>query len=172
MKNNIGLVISGIKGGFKVICSEGVVNIHGASAANVIDDLRRDIIFNQSKLDVYSLQITNGCKVFTLSRSLNRQGTGDYVAISLLVPHTERVTNVREVLKAMMDAYVRQSIHPLYGTYRCMVHILSVSAKMSRHWFKSSIIRPTLSEMIGGVQSVGNIRTTQLMYICIKSVRK
>lgn len=117
MNDNIGLVISGCKGGYRVICSNNVVEYTNPAIANTICDFRGFIRFNLTKLNVYSLEFTSSYKVFTLNRSLNDNGTGGYVAITLFVPHAFKVKNVREVLNSLMDAYFKEYVHPLYGTY-------------------------------------------------------
>ena len=100
-----------------MICSNNVVEYTDPTIANAICDFRGFIRFNLTKLNVYSLEFTSSYKIFTLNRSLNDNGTGGYVAITLFVPHAFKVKNVREVLNSLMDAYFKEYVHPLYGTY-------------------------------------------------------
>lgn len=59
MNDNIGLIISGCKGGYRVICSNNVVEYTDPTIANAICDFRGFIRFNLTKLNVYSLEFTS-----------------------------------------------------------------------------------------------------------------
>ena len=115
--NDIGLIIWGCKGGYRVICHNGVVEPNRQDIGFTIKDLRSFVRFNRNRLTIYALEFAPEYKVFTVYRSCNDSGTGGYVAITLYVPHSLHVGNVRELLDTMIDQYFREFVHPLYGTF-------------------------------------------------------
>lgn len=115
--NNIGLIIWGCKGGHRVFCSNGIVDYRQKAISDTIKDIRSFVRFNLINLTTYALEFTEDYKVFTIYRSCNDNGTGAYVAITIYVPHVQKVSNLRLLLDTMMDSYFKEFVHPVFGTY-------------------------------------------------------
>lgn len=117
MRNkDIGIVVWGCKGGYRVFCSKGV-NVKEKSIIDTIKDIRSFVRFNQVNLTTYALEFTEDYKVFTVYRSCNDSGIGAFVAITLYVPHSLKVRNIRTSLDIAIDSYFKEFIHPVFGTY-------------------------------------------------------
>lgn len=117
MRNkDIGIVVWGCKGGYRVFCSQGV-NVKDKSIIDTIKDIRSFVRFNQVNLTTYALEFTEEYKVFTVYRSCNDNGIGAFVAITIYVPHNLKVQNIRVSLEAAIDSYFKEFIHPVFGTY-------------------------------------------------------
>lgn len=117
MRNkDIGIVVWGCKGGYRVFCSQGV-NVKEKSIIDTIKDIRSFVRFNQVNLTTYALEFTEDYKVFTVYRSCNDSGIGAFVAITLYVPHSLKVRNIRTSLDIAIDSYFKEFIHPVFGTY-------------------------------------------------------
>ena len=117
MNNNIGLIIWGCKGGHRVFCSNSIVDYRQKIISDTIKDIRSFVRFNLINLTTYALEFTDDYKVFTIYRSCNDNGTGAYVAITIYVPHKKKVDNLRTMLDDMMNAYFKEFVHPVFGTY-------------------------------------------------------
>ena len=115
--NSIGLIIWGCKGGHRVFCSNGIVDYKQKAINDTIKDIRSFVRYNLINLTTYALEFTNDYKVFTIYRSCNDNGTGAYVAITVYIPHKQKVANLRLTLDTMMDSYFKEFIHPVFGTY-------------------------------------------------------
>ena len=115
-RNDIGLIVWGCKGGHRVFCSQGV-DYRIKSINDTIKDIRSFVRFNLINLTTYAVEFTDNYKVFTIYRSCNDSGTGAYVAITLYVPHTLRVCDLRKSLDSKMDFYFKEFVHPVFGTY-------------------------------------------------------
>lgn len=105
--NEIGLIIWGLKGGYRVFCSNEVVNINEKVIRDTIKDIRGFIRFIANKIDIYALEFTDKYKIYTLYRSCYDLSNGAFVAFTVYVPHDKSVANIIELLKQMMDAYFR-----------------------------------------------------------------
>ena len=117
MRNkDIGIVVWGCKGGYRVFCSQGV-NVKEKSIIDTIKDIRSFVRFNQVNLTTYALEFTEDYKVFTVYRSCNDSGIGAFVAITIYVPHSLKVQNIRTSLDIAIDSYFKEFIHPVFGTY-------------------------------------------------------
>lgn len=117
MRNkDIGIVVWGCKGGYRVFCSQGV-NVKEKSIIDTIKDIRSFVRFNQVNLTTYALEFTEDYKVFTVYRSCNDSGIGAFVAITIYVPHSLKVRNIRTSLDIAIDSYFKEFIHPVFGTY-------------------------------------------------------
>lgn len=117
MRNkDIGIVVWGCKGGYRVFCSQGV-NVKEKSIIDTIKDIRSFVRFNQVNLTTYALEFTEDYKVFTVYRSCNDSGIGAFVAITIYVPHSLKVQNIRTSLDIAIDLYFKEFIHPVFGTY-------------------------------------------------------
>lgn len=114
---NIGLIIWGCKGGYKIFCSNNVVDYKEKSINDTIKDIRSFVRFNLVNLTTYALEFTDRYKAFTIYRSCNDSGTGGYVAIIVYVPHSVKIKNLRLMLDQMMDNYFKEYVHPIFGTY-------------------------------------------------------
>lgn len=115
--SNVGLIIWGCKGGYRVFCSNNVVDYQTPVIRDTIKDIRSFIRFNQSRINVYALEFTDEYKIYTLYRSCNDSGTGGYVAFIIYVPHSLLIKGIRTLLDQMMDKYFDEYVHPLTGTY-------------------------------------------------------
>ena len=111
MNNNIGLAIWGCNGGHRAFCSNNI------QAYTERADIRQFVRFVQNRLDTYALEFSDTYKIYTLYRSCYDNGTGAYVAISIYMPHSQRMSNVREMLGNLMDKYFDDYIHPLTCSY-------------------------------------------------------
>lgn len=112
----IGLIIWGCKGGYRVFCSNNVVDYGSSIIKDTIKDIRPFIRFVQNSLNIYALEFTKIYKIYTLYRSCRDSGNGAYVAITIYVPHTLQVDNVRDILYQMMDSYFSEYVDP-YGNF-------------------------------------------------------
>lgn len=99
-----------------MFCSR-VVDVKTEVISDTIKDIRSFIRFNTSFFTTYAVEFTDAYKVFTIYRSCHDSGTGDYVAITVYVPHDLKVRNIRKALTARMDQYFREFVHPVSGTY-------------------------------------------------------
>ena len=115
----LGFIIWGCKGGYRVFCSNNVVNYKEDSIAHTYKDIRAEYNFHftQVNLTTYALEFTNQYKVYTIFRSSNDNGTGAYVAITIYVPHHLHVQALRSLLDQMMNEYFKEYVHPVFGTY-------------------------------------------------------
>lgn len=115
----LGLIIWGCKGGYRIFCSNNVVDYKEDSIVHTYKDIRAEYNFHftQINLTTYALEFTDKYKVYTIFRSSNDNGTGAYVAITIYVPHHLRVQALRTLLDQMMDEYFKEYVHPVFGTY-------------------------------------------------------
>lgn len=117
MENSeIGLIIWGCKGGYRVFCSNNVVDYGSTIIKDTIKDIRPFIRFVKNSLNIYALEFTAQYKIYTLYRSCRDSGNGAYVAITIYVPHTLQVDNIRDILCQMMDSYFSEYVDP-YGNF-------------------------------------------------------
>lgn len=123
MKEQIGLVIWGCKGGYRAtpsnggpFCSNNVVNTGDEVIAQTVKDIRYFIRLHRTGHDFYAIEFTSKYKVFTNYRSSNDSGTGAFIAFTLYVPHNLKVENMRAMFKEMMDGYFREYMNPLSNT--------------------------------------------------------
>lgn len=116
MKEQIGLVIWGCKGGYRPFCSNSVVNTGEYDIAQTILDVRQYMGIHRTGHDFYGIEFTSKYKVFTNYRSSNDSGTGAFIAFTIYVPHRIRLLNMRAMFKEMMDSYFREYMNPLSNT--------------------------------------------------------
>ena len=103
--SNIGLIIWGTKGGYRMLGSHNVdIN---SDIVHTIKDARDFVRFNKAKVDYFTLEFTHAYKVCTIFRSAFEVSgsTGAYIAITLYVPHDEKVYHIYELLYRMMNTY-------------------------------------------------------------------
>lgn len=112
---DIGLVIWGCKGGYRIFCSN-VVDVNERDISDTLKDIRSYVGVRRHGVDYYAVEFTSRYKVYTHYRSSNDSGAGAFIAITLFVPHTLMITNVREVLDEMVNRYFREYVNPLNGT--------------------------------------------------------
>ena len=113
----IGLVIAGCKGGYRLLCSNGVVDTQEEEINRTLSDIRSVIRINRNHLTLYALEFTSQYKVYSVYRSCNDNGSGAFVNIVLYVPHETRIDKTRELLDNMIDYYFKEYVNPLHGTY-------------------------------------------------------
>lgn len=120
MREQIGLVIWGCKGGYRAtpsnggpFCSNNVVNTGDEVIAQTVKDIRLFFRIHRTGHDFYAIEFTPKYKVFTNYRSSNDSGSGAFIAFTLYVPHALKVENMRAMFKEMMDAYFRDYMNPL-----------------------------------------------------------
>lgn len=116
MREQIGLVIWGCKGGYRAFCSNNVVNTGDEVIAQTIKDIRSFIRIHRTGHDFFAIEFTSKYKVFTNYRSSNDSGTGAFIAFTIYVPHSLKVENMRAMFKEMMDGYFREYMNPLSNT--------------------------------------------------------
>lgn len=116
MREQIGLVIWGCKGGYRAFCSNNVVNTGDEVIAQTIKDIRSFIRIHRTGHDFFAIEFTSKYKVFTNYRSSNDSGTGAFIAFTIYVPHNLKVVNMRAMFKEMMDGYFREYMNPLSNT--------------------------------------------------------
>ncbi len=112
---DIGLVIWGCKGGYRIFCSN-VVNVNEKDISDTLKDIRNYVYVQRHGIDYYAVEFSSRYKVYTHYRSSNDSGSGAFIAITLFVPHTLMITNVREVLDELVNKYFREYVNPLNGT--------------------------------------------------------
>lgn len=112
---DIGLVIWGCKGGYRIFCSN-VVDVNEKDISDTLKDIRSFVAVRRHGVDYYAVEFTAAYKVYTHYRSSNDSGAGAFIAITLFVPHSLMITNVREVLDEMLNRYFREYVNPLNGT--------------------------------------------------------
>lgn len=113
MASQIGIVVWGCKGGYKMFCTNGVVRTDEPSIAQTVKDIRPFVRVNRAGVNFYALEFSDQFKVFTIYRSSFDSGSGAFTAITVYVPHHSRLRRVREMLVEMMDAYFREYMNPL-----------------------------------------------------------
>lgn len=113
----IGLVIAGCKGGYRLLCSNGVVDTQKEEISRTLSDIRSVIRINRNHLTLYALEFTSRYKVYSVYRSCNDNGSGAFVNIVVYVPHETRIDKIRELLDNMIDCYFKEYVNPLHGTY-------------------------------------------------------
>ena len=113
----IGLVIAGCKGGYRLLCSNGIVDAQNDEVSRTLSDIRSVIRFNRNHLTLYALEFTSKHKVYSVYRSCNDNGSGAFVNIVVYVPHRIRIPKVREMLDRMIEYYFKEYVNPIHGTY-------------------------------------------------------
>lgn len=115
--NQIGIIITGCRNGYAVLCHSQNIDIASADIKPTIRDMREFMRVNTPLKDYYSLEFTPRSVVFTQYRSsIDSAGAGGgYIAISLHVPHNLQLQNPDKLLNTMMDAYFTEHIHPVFG---------------------------------------------------------
>ena len=113
----IGLVIAGCKGGYRLLCSNGVVDTQEEEISRTLSDIRSVIRINRNHLTLYALEFTSQYKVYSVYRSCNDNGSGAFVNIVVYVPHETRIDKIRELLDNMIEYYFKEYVNPLHGTY-------------------------------------------------------
>ena len=113
----IGLVIAGCKGGYRLLCSNGVADTQGEEISRTLSDIRSVIRINRNHLTLYALEFTSQYKVYSVYRSCNDNGSGAFVNIVVYVPHETRIDKIRELLDNMIEYYFKEYVNPLHGTY-------------------------------------------------------
>ena len=116
-RKQIGLVIAGCKGGYRLLCSNGVVDTREEEISRTLSDIRSAIRINRNHLTLYALEFTSQYKVYSVYRSCNDNGSGAFVNIVVYVPHETRIDKVRELLDNMIEYYFKEYVNPLHGTY-------------------------------------------------------
>lgn len=113
----IGLVVAGCKGGYRLLCSNGVVDTREEEISRTLSDIRSAIRINRNHLTLYALEFTSQYKVYSVYRSCNDNGSGAFVNIVVYVPHETRIDKIRELLDNMIEYYFKEYVNPLHGTY-------------------------------------------------------
>ena len=105
--NNIGLIIWGTKGGYRLFGSHNIDFANNKDIAGTIKDARDFVRFNKAKVDYFALEFTNMYKVYTIYRSAYEVSgsSGAYVAITLYIPHEEKIPEIYDLLNKLMDTY-------------------------------------------------------------------
>lgn len=115
--NDIGLVIWGCKGGHRIFCTNGVVDVKSPEIVNTVKDLRGFLRFVESRVTLYAIEFSDNYQVYTLYRSCRDAGNGAFVAFSVYVPHRRRLLGLRELMDGMADHYFAEYIHPMSNAY-------------------------------------------------------
>ena len=115
MLEKVGIIISGCKQSYGVICSNKVVNEYDADIAKTLTDIRKHFSFHKAYVDFFSVELIKEYKVYTGYRSSKDFGRDAYMAVSLYVPHWAKIPNVRNLLKDLLDCYFRNYMNPLTG---------------------------------------------------------
>lgn len=115
--NDVGLVIWGCKGGHRIFCANGAVDVKSPEIVNTIKDLRGFLRFVESRVTLYAIEFTSDYQVYTLYRSCRDAGNGAFVAFSVFVPHRRRLLGLRELMNNMADHYFAEYIHPMSNAY-------------------------------------------------------
>lgn len=115
--NDVGLVIWGCKGGHRIFCANGAVDVKSPEVVNTIKDLRGFLRFVESRVTLYAIEFTSDYQVYTLYRSCRDAGNGAFVAFSVFVPHRRRLPGLRELMNNMADHYFAEYIHPMSNAY-------------------------------------------------------
>lgn len=133
--NKIGIAIWGVKGGFRVFCSQGI-DTRNDEVMNTMKDIRNFIRINNATIDFYALEFTHHYKVYTLYRSVDESNgrSGAFIAITVFVPHPLRFMELRSSLVEMMDAYFKEYIDPvsnmpLAGKYDDIMPFVTILSK-------------------------------------------
>lgn len=116
MNEQIGLVLWGCKGGYRIFCSNNVVSTSDQEIAQTVKDTRSFFRIHRSGHDFYAIEFTSQYKVFTNYRSSNDSGTGAFIAVTIYVPHNKKVKNMRGMLNEIMDNYFNEYMNPLSNT--------------------------------------------------------
>ncbi len=115
--NDIGLVIWGCKGGHRIFCTNGAVDVKSPEIVNTVKDLRGFLRFVESRVTLYAIEFSDNYQVYTLYRSCRDAGNGAFVAFSVYVPHRRRLLGLRELMAGMADHYFAEYIHPMSNAY-------------------------------------------------------
>lgn len=115
--NDVGLVIWGCKGGHRIFCANGAVDVKSPEIVNTIKDLRGFLRFVESRVTLYAIEFSDNYQVFTLYRSCRDAGNGAFVAFSVYVPHRRKLLGLRELMDVMADHYFAEYIHPMSNAY-------------------------------------------------------
>ncbi len=83
---------------------------------DTLKDIRTFVDVRSHGKDCYAVEITSRYKVYTHYRSSSDSVDGSFVAITVLVPHSLMITNIREVLDEMVTRCFSEYINPLNGT--------------------------------------------------------
>ena len=112
----IGLAIWGCKGGYSVFCNNNVIDVKSSVIRNTLKDIRSFIRLNASGVDFYALEFTDMYKVYTIYRSSNDSNgsSGAFIAVTVFVPHSLSIKNVRTLLEEIINAYFKEYIHPIF----------------------------------------------------------
>lgn len=112
----IGIAIWGCKGGYGIFCNNNVIDIKSPEIRNTLKDIRSFIRLNASGVDFYALEFTDMYKVYTIYRSSNDSNgsSGAFIAVTVFVPHSLSIKNVRTLLEEIINAYFKEYIHPVF----------------------------------------------------------
>lgn len=112
----IGIAIWGCKGGYRIFCNNNVIDVKVPIIRNTLKDIRSFIRFNAGGVDFYALEFTDAYKVYTIYRSSNDSNgsSGAFIAVTVFVPHSLSVSNVRTLLEEIINAYFKEYIHPIF----------------------------------------------------------
>lgn len=117
--NNVGIIIWGTKGGYRILGDYGV-DVREIGIRNTVKDIRSFVRFNKPGVDFYALEFTDKYKVFTNYRSVFEVSgsTGAYIAITLYLPHEKRTDDIRMLLNRLMNLYFERYVDPVFNTLR------------------------------------------------------
>ena len=113
MDRNIGLIISGCKRNFGVICDNNVVNLNEPSIHKALIDIRQHVVVHKSYVDFFSVEYLNNYVAITGYRSSKDFGRDGYMAVTILTRYSDKIQHVRKLLKDLLDCYFRNYMNPL-----------------------------------------------------------
>ena len=113
MSNQIGIVITGCKRDFGVICDNHIINLNDSNVHQALMDVRRHIVVHKPYVDFYSIEFLHRYMAITGYRSSKDLGRDGYIGITVFLSYSVRIPHVRNLLKELLDCYFRNYMNPL-----------------------------------------------------------